>query len=110
MISAYKHGDICQVVNCIETKPEFSNLVGIILFRCTIQFCNVLKILILEFGIIINPQCRTLTVSHSFVNEAVYRILISSLVIQKAYFRGASIICILNKLFGYCKSIGVFLQ
>ena len=48
VVSAKEHRNVGQIVDRIKAKPKLSNFFGLLFFCATVEFSNVLKILILN--------------------------------------------------------------
>ena len=110
IVFAKEHWNVCQVIHCVETESKFANFLSFGFFGTSIQFSNVSKILITKLRVVVNPQSRTLTFSHPFVNQTGLCIFIVSLIVEKFNFSSTGIVRVLNELFKYGKSICVFFQ
>ena len=96
IVSAKKHRNVCQIVDCVKAKTKLSNFFIFLFFCATIKFNNVFKILIPKLSVVVNPQSRTLTFFHSFVNQTGHSIFVSSFIVKKSDLSGTSIVCVLN--------------
>ena len=55
VVSTKEHRNVRQIVDRIKTKPKLSNFFGFLFFCATVEFSNVLKILILKLRVVVDP-------------------------------------------------------